>query len=333
MICKFCNSLLVDVLHKNHPGYKEGMKFEIYACEECHTSFIAAKNFNKNLYDLIYPKNNSSDGYYGSHAERVNFAKSTNPLKELLYYSHTYYPLNKYLENKKSLNILEIGCGYGYLTHALNKSGFTSFGVDVSENAIKFAIKNFGNYFKRVNDISDLLSLKNIDKFDLIVATEVIEHVRNPKEFVENCFKLLKTDGRLILTTPNKDYFPSASVWPTDFPPIHLFLFSKKSFEILAEKINLNVDFYNFANNISFYEKENKLLNYFLSRRKQKLSTSIFDKKGNLMPTKGKPLFKKTARLLLIDSAAVRFLCNSLYKVFFRNLKHSPTLGIIFYKN
>ena len=41
------------------------------------------------------------------------------------------------------------------------------------------------------------------DKFDTIVAGEVIEHISNPTQFLTNCYKLLNKKGKLILTTPN----------------------------------------------------------------------------------------------------------------------------------
>jgi SAM-dependent methyltransferase len=40
-------------------------------------------------------------------------------------------------------------------------------------------------------------------KFDTIVAGEIIEHVRDPIQFLKNCYKLLRPNGIIILTTPN----------------------------------------------------------------------------------------------------------------------------------
>jgi SAM-dependent methyltransferase len=51
----------------------------------------------------------------------------------------------------------------------------------------------------------DLNDIKwNIDKkFDTIVAGEIIEHVRDPINFLKNCYDLLKDGGKIIVTTPN----------------------------------------------------------------------------------------------------------------------------------
>jgi ubiquinone biosynthesis O-methyltransferase len=53
-------------------------------------------------------------------------------------------------------------------------------------------------------EIFDLLPL-NIT-FDVIVASEVIEHIRQPVNFLSACSKLLKPNGLLILTTPNRNF-------------------------------------------------------------------------------------------------------------------------------
>lgn len=43
--------------------------------------------------------------------------------------------------------------------------------------------------------------------FDTIIATELIEHLYNPKTFLRECYRILKPDGVLILSTPNAAYW------------------------------------------------------------------------------------------------------------------------------
>lgn len=65
--------------------------------------------------------------------------------------------------------------------------------------------KIFSMDLKRGSDFRiDLDNPKNISqKFDMIIAGEVIEHLKSPMNFLEYCKSLLKKNGRLILTTPN----------------------------------------------------------------------------------------------------------------------------------
>lgn len=45
---------------------------------------------------------------------------------------------------------------------------------------------------------------ENENKYDGVVASEIIEHVNNKDVFVQSCIKVLKPGGRIFLTTPNK---------------------------------------------------------------------------------------------------------------------------------
>lgn len=59
----------------------------------------------------------------------------------------------------------------------------------------------YGNPDYKVNLNSAFWNINK--KFDTIIAGEILEHVRNPIHFLMNCNKLLKSGGKLILTTPN----------------------------------------------------------------------------------------------------------------------------------
>ncbi|XP_053993337.1 ubiquinone biosynthesis O-methyltransferase-like isoform X2 [Hylaeus volcanicus] len=118
--------------------------------------------------------------------------------------------------------ILDAGCGGGYLAETLALKGATVLGIDTSAGAIEVAKKHFEEHvltnsaskmspckeLQRLDykkyDIFDLLPL-NIS-FDVIVASEVIEHIRQPANFLSACSKLLKPNGLLILTTPNRNF-------------------------------------------------------------------------------------------------------------------------------
>ena len=99
-----------------------------------------------------------------------------------------------------------MGCGYGYLSYALHKSGFNVQAIDIAKDAINYARNNFGDYYFNMN-INDYSKHTN-EKFDLIIATEVIEHLEDPNDFLDTCISLLKQEGNILLTTPDKDYSP-----------------------------------------------------------------------------------------------------------------------------
>lgn len=325
MICPICKSKKIKEIFSKFPGYTENTSYEIYDCSSCNTQFIPTKNLNMEIYDIIYAQDNTPgyDRYY-RYAKEIKDQK--NPLKFLSMEESSYYPVYQLIKKYKKLKILEIGCGYGYLTYALHQMGHSIIGIDISKNAIKFAKSNFGKYFS----LSSIDILNINEKFDMIVATELIEHIENPVEFINICTDLLNKNGRIILTTPNKDYAPSKSIWKTDLPPVHTVWLSKKSFEYIAKQNNLSCTFVNFSKYIS--NKENKLITYFLSRISQSnLPIPVLDKKGA-------PYHKRVA---ISNSIFIKIIKKTMFSSLIKYASHfcaklinfeSQTLGIVLSK-
>ena len=86
--------------------------------------------------------------------------------------------------NKSYKNILEIGCGFGFvLEHFSIKFGAKPVGLDISQKSIDYCKKyHKGKYIKHDIDRSDLPFSKN--QFDLIILSDVIEHVQDPKHLI-----------------------------------------------------------------------------------------------------------------------------------------------------
>jgi len=99
--------------------------------------------------------------------------------------------------------ILDVGCGLGLLGKDLKKNGNYIIGIDVSNKALDIARNELDEVMKvdlENNNWPDDL-LKN--RFDLIIAAEIFEHLLYPERLLEKLGKLLKVDGQLIITTPN----------------------------------------------------------------------------------------------------------------------------------
>ena len=105
--------------------------------------------------------------------------------------------LANFLKNKKK-RILDYGCGVGINLDMLSKFGKV-FYYDKSKLAIKYVKKNYRKR-KDILRINDLTHFKN--KFDLIVLTDVIEHIKNDKGVILKIFNLLKNDGFVLITVP-----------------------------------------------------------------------------------------------------------------------------------
>jgi len=106
----------------------------------------------------------------------------------------------------KNIKILDIGCGGGLLCEPLSRLGATVTGIDASEKNIEIAklhAKEMGLKINYENSAPE--KLKSMEKFDVVLNMEVIEHVSNIELFIENCSKLTEKNGIMFVATINKN--------------------------------------------------------------------------------------------------------------------------------
>ena len=137
--------------------------------------------------ERIVPGTNEWKLFYANHICRYRFAKL-----HLLKFS--------------SLKVLDIACGVGYGTNYLSKIENSRIsGADISIEALKvanesFSAENINFYFDNCDTLNES---KKSAPFDSIVSFETLEHLQNPALFLENCARVLKPQGQLIISTPN----------------------------------------------------------------------------------------------------------------------------------
>jgi len=113
--------------------------------------------------------------------------------------------IRKIIQYTKGPKVLDVGCVGGqldenspYWLHSHLKKNFSHVvGIDVNRNAIE-TLRNKGYNVH----IGDAQSFNLNEKFDTIVAGELIEHLSNPGRFLEVARQHLAKDGRVVLTTP-----------------------------------------------------------------------------------------------------------------------------------
>lgn len=141
--------------------------------------------------------------------------------------------------------LLDIGCSSGKFLWLAKRHGWSVSGVELSKDTAQIANDNGLGVF-----VGELASAEYPpSSFDAIHLGDVVEHVRDPEEFLAQVSGLLKPDGVIVLVTPNHDaIFPLLTLWlhrlfnmpwshPT--PPYHLNQFSEKSLDKLVQKLNL----------------------------------------------------------------------------------------------
>jgi len=256
--CLLCESS-AELKHDKFPGYQKPDTFKIYYCSKCNTSFSQPRVEAKKTYEAIY-NNGDSVPYYNRYWNYAKVIKNVNnPLEFLSNTEDTYWgvkeALNRIVKNKNDIKIIELGSGLGYLTYALRMDDYNVIGLDISQTAVKNAVKNFGEFYI-CTDLFEYSS-KNIEKFDIVILTEVIEHINMPVEFIRSILKILKKSGTIILTTPNKSFYPKKITWATELPPIHCWWFSEESFSYISKILNVTVSFIDFTN---FYKNQYQMV-------------------------------------------------------------------------
>lgn len=102
--------------------------------------------------------------------------------------------------------ILDIGCAAGLVSEGLARHGFNVTGIDASEKLIEaaklHAAERDVNVAYRCTDVDALVTAG--EKFDVVLALEIIEHVDEQAHFVAQATKLLNPDGLIIFSTLNR---------------------------------------------------------------------------------------------------------------------------------
>ena len=93
----------------------------------------------------------------------------------------------------KDLNILDIGCGGGLISEPMTRLGGNVTGIDASEKNIKIAKTHAKKNNLDINYIcKSPEQLNEINKFDVILNLEIVEHVEDVNLYIDSCYKLLK---------------------------------------------------------------------------------------------------------------------------------------------
>lgn len=102
--------------------------------------------------------------------------------------------------------ILDLGCGRGWLTNLLSGYGPVT-GIEPIKPVVEYARKMYPNIDFLSGSSGDLLEKGMQGKFDIVVSSEVIEHVpdENKPSFIRDINTLLKPGGFTIITTPRKE--------------------------------------------------------------------------------------------------------------------------------
>ena len=128
-------------------------------------------------------------------AERAGNGESGEKL------TRVFVELVKKLDGVQS--ICDLGCGNGHITGRLAALGYHVTGVDASASGIQIAQRAY----PRVVFVHALIDRDlSLGQFDLVISSDVIEHLYRPSDLLEAAVSQLKPNGQILLGTPYHGY-------------------------------------------------------------------------------------------------------------------------------
>lgn len=170
----------------------------------------------------------------------------------LLRYDATLDLIKKYA--KQGGSILDVAAAQGNFSLALAELGY-----DVTWNDLRSELVDYVKLKYEKGKINfapgNVFELGFKDKFDVVLVTEIIEHVAHPDDFLSKIAEMIKPGGFIVMTTPNGAYFlndlpkfsdhPDPSIFESvQFKPNsdgHIFLLYREELYTFAKKTNLNL--------------------------------------------------------------------------------------------
>ena len=134
-----------------------------------------------------------------------------------IWYEHWHrYALARQLS--QHCTVLDVACGEGYGAAMVAEAADKVVGVDLSADAIRNAKNNYGHHanLQFVTASCECLPFSDAS-FDFAISFETIEHIETQKEFISELTRVLRPDGVLILSSPNKRLYSDAHDYHNEF--------------------------------------------------------------------------------------------------------------------
>ncbi len=192
-------------------GERDG--YQIVQCDQCQLRQVA------NL-----PDDAALDRYYANWHMNDKYAAQAR--------KKVWRWLGKLIRARLTLGLgrfLDVGCNAGFACEAARHLGFAATGIELSAETISAARNIFPECQFAHQSVED--HAKNGALYDLVLCSEVIEHLNQVHGFLDALGQLVRPGGLLILTTPDGDAYPEAAefvAWQDANPPQHLVWFRRK---------------------------------------------------------------------------------------------------------
>ena len=139
-------------------------------------------------------------------------------------------------------DVLDLGCGGGFMVEAFSRLGARVSGVDISQNSISYARKRFQNCDFYCESLADFRG-RGLS-FDFVFSSEVLEHLPGPVEFMETVAAVTRYGGYVYVSAPDAGHLAVPSEfteWDNICPPEHLQWFNHENLMLVFRRYGFNL--------------------------------------------------------------------------------------------
>jgi 2-polyprenyl-3-methyl-5-hydroxy-6-metoxy-1,4-benzoquinol methylase len=206
-----------------HSGY--GRHHEIVQCRECGLVYTDPRPEGEDIVETYRAVEDPL--YVEERAGRV------------LTFEHHLKPLERLTGPPAGRPLLDVGCYTGVFVEIAGNHGWSAWGVEPSQWAVEQAQERG---LRVVQGILDTAALPEAG-FDVVTMWDVIEHVVDPRNTIEQAYRLLKPGGLVVIHTIDIDSAFARLMghrWPW-LMEMHLFYFSRRTLKAMLERCGFEV--------------------------------------------------------------------------------------------
>ncbi len=190
----------------------------------------------------------------------------------------------------KQGRVLDVGAGSAWVAEKFTQKGFEVVSMDISlKNLVKAKEKVPGSLHSCVSSDAFKLPYKDAS-FDLVIASEVIEHVYDPKGFVKELTRVVKPGGQLLITTPYKEKLQYSLCIHCNKPtPLHAHIHSfdeKVLLSLFKDTHASSLEWATFGNKLLIFLRTYVILQFFpfpLWKLKDSAANLLFKKPVHIL--------------------------------------------------
>lgn len=240
MNCKFCKSNACSSKKKVQSPHNQQL-YDLYSCYTCGSYFFDDQQYSISLKDLYNNISTTCENAIFDFVPSKKWIKQITIIKKLL--------------GKNPESVLDVGCRTGdFLLHF--DSNTIREGVELSEHFARIGKKRGLIIY---NDFLENIDFKR--KYDVVCAYAIMEHLKNPFDFIDKLNKIINPYGLLVILIPTHQCFKRKYLdyfnynWHMYSPPEHLNFYSRQFLDnyLLERGFHLRRRYYTSGGMISLF--------------------------------------------------------------------------------